>query len=58
MQAGNWLNRVLPFTAAMMFFILAASRPAQRGAWIALAVVFLVIGLRRNRQDGGDGGAQ
>lgn len=57
MIAGNRLNRVLPFTAAAMFIVLAASRPAQRGVWIALAIVFLVIGLRRNRRGGGKGGA-
>lgn len=50
---GNRLNRVLPFTAAVVFLALAASRPAQRGAWIALAIVFFVIGLRRNRRGGG-----
>ena len=48
-MVGNRLYRVLPFSAAMMFVILAVGRPAQRGAWIALAIVFFVIGLRRNR---------
>jgi hypothetical protein len=55
-MVGNRLNRVLPFAAAMLFLVLAASRPAQRGVWIALAIVFLVIGLRRNRRGGGEGG--
>jgi hypothetical protein len=55
MRAGNRLNRVLPFTVAAMFIVLAASRPAQRGAWIALAIVFLVIGIARNRRRGGQG---
>jgi hypothetical protein len=58
MIAGHRLNRVLPFTVAAMFIVLAASRPAQRGAWIALALVFLVIGIARNRRGGGQGAAE
>lgn len=57
-MVGNRLHRVLPFTAAVIFLALAASRPPQRGVWIVLAVVFLAIGIRRNRRsDGKDGGA-
>jgi hypothetical protein len=41
----------LPFLAvALMFFVLALARPAQRGVWIAIAGVALIIGLRRRRR--------
>jgi hypothetical protein len=54
-MVGNRLHRVLPFTAAAVFLALGLTRPEQRGVWIALAVVFLVIGIRRNRRAGGGG---
>lgn len=41
------VRRRLPFAVALMFFALAFGRPAQRGAWLVLGVVFLIIGLRR-----------
>jgi hypothetical protein len=49
----NGLARVLPFTAAAVFFAMAATRPAQRGLWIAAGVIFLVLGVRRTRRGGG-----
>lgn len=44
------LRKALPFLGiALMFFLLSLSRPAQRGAWLAIGVVFLVVGLRRTK---------
>jgi len=39
----------LPILVALFFFVIAFSRPAQRGAWLAIGIVFLVIGLRRRK---------
>ena len=41
------LRRITPFIVAIMFLLLAMNRPDQRGVWIALGIVFLLIGLRR-----------
>jgi hypothetical protein len=41
---------VLPFAAALVFFVLAFSRPQQRGVWLAIGVVFLVVGMIRRRK--------
>lgn len=43
------VRKRLPFALALMFFLLSFGFPAQRGVWIALGVVFLVIGLRRKK---------
>jgi len=39
----------LPLAVALMFIVLAFERPAQRGAWLGIGVVFLAFGLRRRR---------
>lgn len=41
----------LPLVVALLFLVLAFSRPSQRGALLAIGVVFLVIGLRRRKLD-------
>jgi len=46
------IRRVTPFVVAIMLFLLARARPDQRGVWIALGVIFLLIGLRRLRARG------
>jgi len=43
------VRKRLPFAVALMFFALAFSRPAQRGVWMAIGVIFIVVGLRRGR---------
>jgi len=40
---------VLPLAVAIIFFILAFSRPHQRGVWLSLGLVSLVIGAARRR---------
>jgi hypothetical protein len=42
------LRKRLPFAIALMFFLLAFGRPAQRGVWIILGFALLVMGLRRS----------
>jgi hypothetical protein len=39
----------LPVAVALMFFALAFGRPAQRGVWLGIGVIFLVLGLRRRK---------
>jgi hypothetical protein len=41
---------ILPLAAALVFFVLAFSRPQQRGVWLAIGVVFLVVGVLRWRK--------
>ena len=43
------LRRIMPFIVAIMFLLLALNRPDQRGVWIAIGIVFLLIGFRRSR---------
>jgi hypothetical protein len=43
------IRKRLPFAVALMLFALAVSRPAQRGTWLAVGIIFLVIGLGRSK---------
>jgi hypothetical protein len=43
------LRRILPIVVALMFFALSFSRTHERGVWLGLGVVFLIIGIRRKR---------
>ena len=43
--------RALPFVVAMLFVLFAFSRPQSRTVWIALAAVFIVIGIRWRRRE-------
>ena len=42
--------RALPFIVAMLFVLIAFSRPHSRAVWLALAGVWIVIGIRRRRR--------
>ena len=44
------LRRVMPLFIAILFFIISINRPQQRGVWIGLGAVFLIIGLRRRKR--------
>jgi hypothetical protein len=35
----------------MLFFLIAISRPGQRGTWIVLGIVFLIAGLQWRKRD-------
>jgi hypothetical protein len=43
------LRTILPFVVAFLFLALAMSRAPQRALWIALAVIFILVGIRRRR---------
>jgi hypothetical protein len=43
--------RALPFIVAMLFVLLAVSRPHSRAVWLALAGVWIVIGIRLRRRE-------
>lgn len=46
------LRRLLPPIVAILCFSLAISRPVQRGTWIVLGIVFLIVGLLWRKRDG------
>ena len=46
------LSRILPFVLGVTFIALSFSRPPERGLWIGLGVVFLLVGVRRRRAAG------
>jgi hypothetical protein len=52
------LRRITPFIVAIMLFLLAMNRPDQRVVWIALGIVFLLIGFRRSRLPNRDAGSK
>lgn len=43
------IRKRLPFAVALIFFVVAYSRPDQRGVWMILGAVCLGIGLRRKK---------
>ena len=43
--------RALPFIVAMLFVLLAFARPHSRAVWLALAAVFIVIGIGWRRRE-------
>lgn len=47
------LRRRLPLIIALLCFVIAFAQPAQRGTWIVLGILFLIVGLQwrtRERQ--------
>ncbi len=45
------LNGRLAFIPAVLFLVLAYSRPERRLVWACIALVFFIIALRRSRTD-------
>ncbi len=45
------LLRRVPIVLAILFFVIALKRPAERTIWFALAVALLFVGLAVRRKD-------
>lgn len=49
MLKGRLLNGKLAFVPAVLFLVIAFTRPERRVVWLIIALVFFMVALRKSR---------
>ena len=49
MLKGRLLNGKLAFVPAVLFLVIAFTRPERRVVWLIIALIFFMVALRKSR---------